>query len=136
VAYANMLACGTTTSPASCGFLDSTDGVRVSDPLTSSQLMADVDTYPDFNACGGSTTSCYDATYAPVAATMPLDAGETATFSSSTAREDLFLNWMDGKSQSYYAWAWDSWSTLISDYNGTAKAPFGTDYKAHVASVG
>jgi endoglucanase len=134
VAYANMLACSTTTSPVSCGFLDSADGVRVSDPLNPSQLMADVDVYPDFNECGSQgDTSCYDDTYAPVVQVMPLDAGETGTFTGNTTLFDRFLSWMDSQHQSYYAWAWDSWSTLISDYNGTAKAPVGTDYKAHLA---
>ncbi len=53
VAFANMLSCTNTESPTSCGFLDSADGVRVTDPLTStnpslgSQLMADTDNYPD-----------------------------------------------------------------------------------------
>jgi endoglucanase len=134
VAYANMLACSTASSPASCGFLDSVDGVQVSDPLRSPQLMADVDVYPDMNECGQQgDTSCYDATYGPVVQVMPMDVGETGTLNEYPTRlTDTLLNWMDSQHQSYYAWAWDTYSDLISDWNGTPKSPFGTDYKSRL----
>jgi hypothetical protein len=127
VQYANMMACETNVSPVQCGFLDSARGVRVSDPLSPAQLMADVDVYPEINPCG--SPACYDATYAPVIAQMPFEAGETGP-GSDTSRVDTFMDWMDSHGSSgYYAWAWDTWAGLISDYNGTPASPWGTDYK-------
>ncbi|MGO9903371.1 MAG: cellulase family glycosylhydrolase [Solirubrobacteraceae bacterium] len=133
VQYANMMACSTSESPTQCGFLDSADGVRVSDPLQPAQLMADVDVYPDGNPCG--STSCYSATYAPVIAVMPFEAGETGMGSTDTD-ENTFLNWMDNEHAGYFAWAWDTWGGLISDYNGTPQSPWGTDYYSHLQSLG
>lgn len=46
VAFADAMTCTNTGWPTSCGFLDSADGVRVTDPLSNPQLMADVDNYP------------------------------------------------------------------------------------------
>jgi endoglucanase len=130
VQYANMMACGPGTSPSRCGFLDSADGVRVHDTLRPAQLMADVDVYPDSNPCG--SVSCYNATYGPVIAQMPLEAGESGP-GNTTASVDRFLSWMDGRRSGYFAWAWDTWAGLISDYNGTPKRPWGADYRAHIA---
>jgi hypothetical protein len=127
VQYANMLACGPSTSPSRCGFLAT--GVRVHDTLRPAQLMADVDVYPESNPCG--STSCYNATYAPVIAQMPLEAGETGP-GKTTGPVDRFLSWMDGRRSGYFAWAWDTWAGLIRDYNGTPKRPWGSDYRAHI----
>jgi hypothetical protein len=133
VQYANMMACTTSDSPATCGFLQ--PGVRVTDTLPSPQLMADVDVYPFYNPCN--STSCYDATYAPVIAQMPFEAGETGPQGqNNTNAEDQFLSWLDGQNSGYYAWAWDTWAGLISNYDGTAQNPWGTDYKEHLSSVG
>ncbi len=131
VQYANMMACTNDVSPASCGFLQ--PGVRVTDTLSSPQLMADVDVYPDYNPCN--STSCYNATYAPIIAQMPFEAGETGP-QNNTILVDRFLTWMDGQNSGYYAWAWDTWAGLISNFDGTAQNPWGTDYKAHLAAVG
>jgi hypothetical protein len=130
--YANMMGCDTDVSPVDCGFLDSRNHVQVSDSLASPQLMADVDVYPDSNVCG--STACYDATYGPVAAQMPLVAGETGA-GDSTAAVETFINWMDAHHAGYYAWAWDTWAGLISDYNGTAASPWGTYYQDHIADL-
>ena len=137
IAFANLLACSTTGNPNQCGILDSADGVRVQDTLKPAQLMADVDVYPDANGCGNLT--CYNDTMGPVAAVMPIDAGETAPGScsqngcDSTTKEDQFLDWMDQHQGNYYAWAWDTWSSLITSYSGTPRSPFGADYKARLA---
>jgi hypothetical protein len=136
-AYANVYSCSASTPPVTCGFLDSADGVRVSDTLKASQLMGDTDNYPDI-AQDCNTTSCWSATYGPVASIMPIDAGETGLIDSRKPfpAEQAFLNWMDSVHGSYYGAAWDTWSNLISDYNGTPKAPWGTYYRAHVAAAG
>ena len=84
--------------------------------------MADVDVYPDYNPCN--STSCYNATYGPIIAQMPFEAGETG-IQSNTTKVDQFLSWMDGQNSGYYAWAWDTWAGLISNYNGTAHESVG-----------
>jgi hypothetical protein len=112
-------------------FLD--PGIRVTDPLPSSELMGDVDVYPDSNICG--STTCYDREYAPVIAQMPFEAGETGP-GSTTTLVDQFMNWMDGHGASgYYAWAWDTWAGLLSNYSGTPASPWGTEYKSRLQSI-
>jgi hypothetical protein len=137
-AYANVYSCSPTGSPAQCGFLDAADGVKVSDTLNPAQLGGDTDNYPDVGQdC--ESTSCFDATYAPVAAVMPIDSGETGVIgngSNGFPLEEAFLNWMDSHHQSYYGSAWDTWSNLITNYNGTPKSPFGTYFHDHIAALG
>jgi len=138
VDYANNLSCTETDSPVTCGFLDSTDGIKLSDPHSPAQLMADVDVYPDTNVCGN--TSCYDDTYMPVAQVMPLVAGETGpggAATSVTVPDTTFLHWMDQHANGYYAWAWDTWAGLISSYSSaTPASPWGTAYKAWIEGTG
>jgi endoglucanase len=135
LAYANMAACTSTGSPARCGMLDSTDGVRVTDPLSSPQLMADFDMYPDAGQdCD--TTTCYDDTLAPVAAVMPVDLGEIGAANGRDTQANVLLDWMDGRGQSYYAWTWDIWSDLIASYNGAAASPWGTSYRSRLLAAG
>jgi hypothetical protein len=134
-AYANVYSCSPSTSPVSCGFLDSADGVRVSDTLNPPQLGADTDNYPDVGQdC--EAAKCFNATYAPVANVMPIDSGELGVIDSSKpfplAR--AFLNWMNHHGESYYGAAWDTWSDLISDYNGTPKSPWGSYYQSNLAA--
>ncbi len=139
--YANVADCNyPTQAPAACGFLDSTDGVKLSDPIAStdpagSQLMADWDIYPDSDqACN--TVTCYNDTIAPIAAVMPVDLGEIGPIGSSQTAAMTLLNWMDSQSPqgSYYAWAWDTWSDLITNYNGTPDSPWGTAYRSLLLS--
>ncbi len=90
--------------------------------------MADVDVYPDAGqVC--SSTSCYDTTYAPVAAQMPLDAGEVGPNGSTDTNTNAFLDWMDTKGANYYAWVWDTWGSLISNYTGSPDSPWGSAYQ-------
>ncbi|MGH2881236.1 MAG: hypothetical protein ACRDPA_00800, partial [Solirubrobacteraceae bacterium] len=137
LAYANMVACSNTGNPVSCGFLDAADGVRVTDPMfpTSPQLMADMDVYPDANQdCD--TPTCYNDTMAPVMANMPLDLGEIGPNGSTTTNTQALLTWMDSKGGSYYAWVWDTWGSLISNYNGSPDSPWGVEYKARLTGAG
>jgi endoglucanase len=137
-AYANVYSCSTTESPTQCGFLDSTDGVRVSDTLSPPQLGGDTDNYPDVGQdCG--TVACFNATYAPVAAVMPIDSGELGVMSGQDSAGDFplaeaFTSWMNAQGESYYGAAWDTWSDLISSYSGTAKAPWGTYFQTDLAA--
>ena len=80
VQYANMMACTTSGSPTTCGFLQ--PGVRVTDTLSPVPVDGRRDVYPDYNPCN--STSCYNATYAPIIAQMPFEAGETGIQSNTT----------------------------------------------------
>jgi hypothetical protein len=139
VAYANMLACSSTGSPTSCGFLDSADGVKVNDSLNPAQLMADTDNYPDEGQYCGSPSdpmTCVTDTYDPVAAVMPIDMGEAGTVVSSMSVIQQFINHYDSLGQSYYGSQWETWSGFITAYNGTPGAGWGTWYHNHIAALG
>jgi hypothetical protein len=143
VAFANMLSCTNTESPTSCGFLDSADGVRVTDPLTSSdpslgsQLMADTDNYPDMGQECGSLT-CVTDTYGPVEQVMPIDMGEAGVENNSDAFPliEQFIDQYDTWHQSYYGSQWESWADLITNYNGTPDSGWGTWYYDHITGAG
>ncbi len=113
---------------------------RVRDTLAHPQLMADVDVYPESNACG--SVACYTREYQPVIATMPLMAGEigegTDSHACPTTDVDALMRWFDAHHASYAAWDWDDWGgclQLISSYR--TGAPFGNwghDYHRHLAT--
>jgi hypothetical protein len=136
VAFADMVACDNRGDPNQCGFLDSADGVRVTDTLSSPQLMADVDNYPDMGQICMDMT-CFNDTYARVAAVMPIDAGEIGVVDNSKPFPIVqqFVNGYDSLGQSYYGSQWESWADLISDYNGTPVSGWGTWYQSHIASL-
>ena len=142
VAFANMAACSATTNPNSCGMLDSADGVKLSDPTSSSdgpQLMADFDIYPDNGQICDNTT-CYQDTLLPlIQSGMPVDLGEVANDGSSgvSTQTLTLLNWLDSQgSGNYYSWAWDTWSDLISSYSGTPASGWGTTYYDWISPSG
>jgi endoglucanase len=135
VAFANMLGCSPSQSPITCGFLDSTDGIRVTDPLsaTTPQLMADTDNYPDIGQdCGN--VSCVSLSYAPVAALMPIDMGEAGVENNSEPFPliEQFISAYDSLGQSYYLSQWETWTDLISSYTGTAHSGWGAWARAHL----
>jgi endoglucanase len=129
VAFANMLSCSPTQTPVTCGFLDSRDGVRVTDPAsaTAPQLMADTDNYPDTGQdCG--TIACVNTSYAAVAGLMPIDMGEAGVENNSKPFPliEQFIDAYDTLGQSYYLSQWETWTDLISNYNGAAHSGWGT----------
>jgi endoglucanase len=134
VAFANMLACSATGDPNQCGFLDSTDGVRVNDTLNPAQLMADTDNYPDAGQYCGDLT-CLNGSYDKVRQVMPLDIGEAGVFGANNNSFPLiqqFINQYDTWGQSYYGSQWESWANMISDYNGTPAAGWGVWLHSHI----
>ena len=138
--YANMLACSTTGNPTTCGFLDSAERVRVRDTLNPPQLMAGTDTYPNANSCGGSTTTCYDDTYQPVAQVMPLVADETSPLGNPPTKELTYLNWMDANANGYYDWAWFCGNLIAGNpptcyTSKTPNQPWGQAYYDHVKGI-
>jgi endoglucanase len=87
------------------------------------QLIAEAHVYGK-NTCD--TTSCFDATMAPLVKSFPLIFGETGeTYDGSDCGSSYistFLPWADAHGVGYEAWTWDTWGgcgVLISDYGGT-----------------
>ena len=139
VAFANMLSCTPTQSPVACGFLDSADGVRVTDPAsaTAPQLMADTDNYPDIGQdCGN--IACVNASYAPVAARMPIDMGEAGVENNAKPFPliEQFIHAYDNLHQSYYLSQWETWTDLIKSYDGTPHSGWGTWAYNHLRGGG
>lgn len=91
----------------------------------------------NFNTC--SSEACWDEQLAPVAAQVPLVAGEIGENTCSHAFIDRVMKWFDDRKQSYLGWTWNTWDcssgpSLISDYNGTP-TNFGVGLRDHLKAV-
>jgi hypothetical protein len=101
-------------------------------------LMAAWHVY-NFNICN--STACYDATAAPVAATVPLVTTEIGENDCGTAMLNALMTWLDSHNAGYLAWTWDTWGTacgrlsLITNYAATPTA-YGQAFKDHLRAVG
>ena len=99
-------------------------------------LVASVHIY-NFNVC--SNTSCWNAQIAPVAAKVPVIAGEIGENDCSDGFINTLMSWLDSEGIGYLGWAWDtydcsSFPSLISDYSGTPTA-YGAGLKAHLIAL-
>jgi hypothetical protein len=136
LAYANMWSCGASQSPSTCGALASATPA-VTDP--DSNLMAEADVYPEGNTCG--STSCYNATYKPIAQVMPFVAGEMGENPANgyypTTDVDVLMNWLDANGNGYFPYAWDPWAHLIPSYgnNSAPVSDWGIDYYDHINGI-
>ncbi|MER6273348.1 cellulose binding domain-containing protein [Streptomyces sp900105755] len=91
----------------------------------------------NFNACAGE--SCWNSTLAPVAAQVPLVAGEIGENTCSHAFVDQVMKWFDDHGLSYLGWTWNTWDcsagpSLISDYSGTPTA-YGVGLRDHLRAI-
>ncbi|MEW1778734.1 cellulose binding domain-containing protein [Streptomyces sp. NPDC086777] len=91
----------------------------------------------NFNTCAGE--SCWNSTLAPVAARVPLVAGEIGENTCSHAFVDQVMKWFDDRGLSYLGWTWNTWDcsagpSLISDYSGTPTA-YGAGLRDHLRAV-
>jgi hypothetical protein len=93
----------------------------------------------NFNVC--SNTGCYDQRAAPVAAAVPLIAGEIGENDCAHGFIDTLMGWLDSHNSGYLGWTWDNWSgacatgpTLITDYTG-APTNFGIGLQTHLAAL-
>ena len=90
----------------------------------------------NFNSC--SNSSCWQSQVAPVAAQVPLIAGEIGENDCAHGYIDQVMSFLDSIHQSYLGWAWNadfncnSGPSLITAYDGTPTA-FGAGFKSHVA---
>ncbi len=91
----------------------------------------------NFNAC--STQSCWTTQIAPVAASVPVIAGEIGENECSDTYIAPLMTWLDSEHIGYLPWTWNAWgctggSVLIADYDGTPTA-YGAGYKAHLQAL-
>jgi hypothetical protein len=92
----------------------------------------------NFNACN--TASCWNSQVAPVIAKVPVIAGEIGETNCSDSYINPLMNWLDSKSTSYLAWAWNTnyscagGPSLITSYTGTP-TPYGTGFQSHLHSL-
>ncbi|AUY53494.1 cellulase family glycosylhydrolase [Streptomyces sp. CB01881] len=105
-----------------------------SDPT--GQLAAAWHVY-NFNSCASET--CWTSTLAPVAARVPLVAGEIGENTCGHAFVDRVMKWSDDRGLSYLGWTWNTWDcssgpALISGYDGTPTA-FGIGVRDHLRTL-
>ncbi|HEX5120375.1 MAG TPA: cellulase family glycosylhydrolase [Pseudonocardiaceae bacterium] len=91
----------------------------------------------NFNTC--STQACWTSQIAPVAASVPLVAGEIGENDCAGGYITNLMSFLDGIGASYLGWTWNAWDcssgpSLISDYTGTP-TPFGAAFKSHLLSL-
>ncbi|MGW5371066.1 cellulose binding domain-containing protein [Streptomyces sp. NPDC004009] len=91
----------------------------------------------NFNTC--SSESCWNSTLAPVAAQVPLIAGEVGENTCSHGFTDQVMKWFDDRDLSYLGWTWNTWDcssgpSLISSYDGTPTA-YGAGLRDHLRAL-
>jgi len=91
----------------------------------------------NFNYCGDA--SCWDQQLAPVAAEVPLVAGEIGENTCGHSYVDTLMAWLDARGASYLGWTWNTWDcssgpSLISSYDGTPTA-YGAGLRDHLRSA-
>ncbi|MFI7500070.1 cellulase family glycosylhydrolase [Streptomyces sp. NPDC049687] len=91
----------------------------------------------NFNSCA--SESCWNSTLAPVAAQVPLVAGEIGENTCAHSFVDQVMKWFDDRNLSYLGWTWNTWDcssgpSLISSYDGTPTA-YGTGLRDHLRAL-
>ncbi|MFE6822412.1 cellulose binding domain-containing protein [Streptomyces sp. NPDC057690] len=91
----------------------------------------------NFNTCANE--SCWNSTLAPVAAQVPLVAGEIGENTCSHGFVDQVMKWFDDRGLSYLGWTWNTWDcstgpSLISGYDGTPTA-YGAGLRDHLRAL-
>ena len=92
----------------------------------------------NFSECD--TRSCWAGQIARVIAKVPVIVGEMGENDCSSRYINSLMSWLDSKSTSYLAWAWNAdfacsaGPGLISSYAGTPTA-YGAGYRSHLRSL-
>lgn len=76
----------------------------------------------NFSQCN--QPACWNGQIAPVAAQVPLVAGEIGENSCAHGFVDPLMDWLDARAASYLGWTWNTWDcgagpALITSYSGT-----------------
>jgi hypothetical protein len=110
------------------------------DTVNPPQIIASVHVY-DGESCA--TEACWNSTFAPVAAKVPVVTGEFGPSSCDGTFVDAYMAWSDANGISYLAWNWgstdDGWScadspALLEHDDGTPDA-YGAAVEAHYRAV-
>ncbi|MCX3059683.1 cellulase family glycosylhydrolase [Streptomyces beihaiensis] len=91
----------------------------------------------NFNSCADA--SCWNSQVAPVAAQVPVVAGEIGENTCSHGFIDQVMKWFDDRHLSYLGWTWNTWDcssgpSLITDYDGTPTA-YGAGLRDHLRAL-
>ncbi|HEY4854118.1 MAG TPA: cellulase family glycosylhydrolase, partial [Streptosporangiaceae bacterium] len=91
----------------------------------------------NFNTC--KTQDCWTSQIAPVAASVPVVAGEMGENDCADTYINPLMTWMDSQHISYLAWTWNNWDcsqgpALVTDWVGDP-TPYGAGYQAHLVSL-
>lgn len=125
------------SGPQYAGDLDRWLPYEPTDPLH--QLIASIHIYePASSPCD--TRDCWVSQIGPIAARVPVVAGEIGAKNCSGSAIEPLLNWSDANGVSYLAWAWNVAScsgepSLISAYDGTPTRSYGLGYRDHLAAL-
>jgi endoglucanase len=90
----------------------------------------------DFNACD--SQSCWTSQISPVIAKVPVIAGEIGEDDCADDYINPLMAYLDSKSTSYLAWAWDvgfSCYGLINNYYSGQPTTYGAGYRSHLLSL-
>lgn len=107
------------------------------------QIVASFHTYPG-QSCD--TVACWDGAVASVAAQVPVVTTELGQDDCRSDHVTQYMDWADRKGIGYLMWEWvlpdgqvvcgkASAYSLITDTNATPRAPVGTAFKDHLASL-
>ncbi len=104
------------------------------DPLES--LVASAHTY-NFNGC--ISEACWNSTFRPVAAAVPLVSAEIGEDDCAHGFIDTYMDWLDSVGAGYLGWSWITSScavepALILDYSGTP-TNYGIGLRNHLLSL-
>lgn len=111
---------------------------------TDSQLVASWHNYPGQSSCGY-TPACWNAATSALAASVPIITGEFGETDGASTSMTAYMNWADAHGIGYLPWAWWNANDVTGDaalyalFEGTNFAPHspaGTNYKAHLATLG
>lgn len=92
-----------------------------------------------YNSNSCANASCWNSTLAPLAAQVPLVAGEIGENTCSHGFVDQVMQWFDDRGLSYLGWTWNTWDcssgpSLISHYDGTPTA-YGIGLRDHLRAL-
>jgi endoglucanase len=126
---------------------DLTEWLKYEPKVPDHNLVASWHSY-NFNTCD--TQSCWNSQVAPVLKKVPLIAGEIGENDCADDYIDPLMKWLDARSGSYLAWAWNADFTcgegpgLIADhyeknyfenYYKITPSNYGKGYRAHLLSL-